>query len=217
MIELIGKNGSGKTYIANELSKYGYNKVVGYTTRPRRQNETDKIDYNFITENEFVSMLCNNQFIDYKVRSGYYYGISRDSITNNSIIISGNSDLITKETGLAVYKIFLDADLRVRYARMIKRDSQDDLFDRIHSENFSFLHNFQALFIDNNSDNNSPILYLKSIIKDGTIACNLKSNKQFLQEKIREYESKDYKDVNTILRILEYEEYMLIKRRHIID
>ena len=59
MIELIGKNGSGKTFIANELGKRGYEKVVGYTTRPMRENEINKVDYNFIKKREFQYMdLC---------------------------------------------------------------------------------------------------------------------------------------------------------------
>ena len=104
MIELIGKNGSGKTFIANELGNRGYEKVVGYTTRPMRENEIDKVDYNFITIREFENMLDNNQFIDYKIRNGNYYGISGNGITNSSIITSGNSNLIANATGYDVYK-----------------------------------------------------------------------------------------------------------------
>ena len=48
-------------------------------------------------------MLDNNQFIDYKVRNGNYYGISGNGITNSSIITSGNSNLIAKATGFYEY------------------------------------------------------------------------------------------------------------------
>lgn len=210
MIELIGKNGSGKTFIANELSKRGYQKVVGYTTRKMRNNEIDKVDYNFITKIEFEYMLHNNIFIDYKVRSGNYYGISRNGITNTSIIISGNSDSIAQITGFKVYKIYLDANLKTRYARMNERNSEDNLFDRIHSENFSFLDNFQALFIDNDTYNMSVIDYIESVIKNGVIPQNLlKDNKQFIQRKVYEYKLTNYKNLNAILDILEYEEYVL--------
>lgn len=210
MIELIGKNASGKTFIANELGKRGYNKVIGYTTRPMRENEIDKVDYNFITKREFEYMLDNNQFIDYKIRNGNYYGISKNGITNTSIITSGNSDLIEKATGFDVYKIYLDANLKTRYTRMVKRNKEDNLFDRIHSENFSFLDNFQALFIDNNIDNTSIIDYIESVIKNGIISQNnLKDNKHFIQKKVNEYELTDHKSQNIILDILEYEEYIL--------
>lgn len=210
MIELIGKNGSGKTFIANELGNRGYEKVVGYTTRPMRENEIDKVDYNFITIREFENMLDNNQFIDYKIRNGNYYGISGNGITNSSIITSGNSNLIANATGYDVYKIYLDANLETRYARMVKRNPEDNLFDRIHSENFSFLDNFQALFIDNNIDNISIIDYIESVIKDGVISQTiLKNNKHFIQKKVYEYELTNHKNQNIILDILEYEEYIL--------
>jgi len=210
MIEIIGKNGSGKTFIANELGKRGYEKVVGYTTRPMRENEIDKVDYNFITKREFEYMIHNDQFIDYKIRYDNYYGISKNGITNATIITSGNSNLIAKATGFDVYKIYLDANLGTRYARMVKRNPEDNLFDRIHSENFSFLNNFQALFIDNDIDNISIIDYIESVIKDGVISQTiLKDNKQFIQKKVYEYELTDHKNLNIILDILEYEEYIL--------
>ena len=210
MIELIGKNGSGKTFIANELGKRGYEKVVGYTTRPMRENEIDKVDYNFITKDEFEYMLDSNQFIDYKVRNGYYYGINRDDITNTSIITSGNSKIIENVNGLHVYKIYLDAKLKRRYERMVKRNSKDNLFDRIHSENFSFLEDFQALFIDNDKDDVSIIDYIESMIQDGAISqAILENNMDFIQKKVYEYELIKYKNQNNILDILEYEEYIL--------
>ncbi len=210
MIELIGKNGSGKTFIANELGKQGYEKIIGYTTRPMRENEINKVDYYFITKQEFEYMLHNNQLLDYKVRNGYYYGISKDGITKSSIIISGNSTSIASATGFDVYRIYLDANLKARYRRMIKRNQKEDLFDRIHSENFSFLDDFQAFFIDNSTDNISIIDDIKSVMSEGVIFQSvLKDNKHFIQKKVQEYESIDHQKQSLILDILEYEEYLL--------
>ena len=50
MIEIIGKNGSGKSYLANKLYNLGFKRNVGYTTRPIRDNEIDGLDYFFITQ-----------------------------------------------------------------------------------------------------------------------------------------------------------------------
>lgn len=212
MIELIGKNGSGKTYIANELGKRGYEKIVGYTTRPMRKNETDKVDYNFIDKSEFENMIDSNQFIDYKIRNGNYYGISRNGLTNTSIITSGNSNTIARITGFPIYKIYLDASLSVRYARMIKRGPDDNIFDRLHSENFSFLNDFQALFISNDNDNITIVDYIEEVINCGIISEeNLKNSKDFIYDKVIEYETQNYVEKNIIVDILAYEEYILRK------
>ena len=54
MIEIIGKNGAGKSYLANKLYHLGFERNVGYTTRPIRDGEIDGIDY-FFTRNNFIS------------------------------------------------------------------------------------------------------------------------------------------------------------------
>lgn len=212
MIELIGKNGSGKTFIANELGKRGYNKIVGYTTRKMRENEVDKVDYNFITKDEFEKMIKMSEFIDYKVRHDNYYGISKNGITNNSIIVSGNSNAISASTGFDVYKLYLDVDMNTRFERMLKRNSDENLFERIHLENFSFLNDFKALFINNTSDDLSIIDYIESKIQYGIISDNdLIDNRLYMLYKIKEYESSIHNSQNFILDILEYEEYLLRK------
>ena len=52
---LIGKSASGKNTIQNQLvERYGFGKIVTYTTRPPRNGETEGEDYHFISEEEFV-------------------------------------------------------------------------------------------------------------------------------------------------------------------
>lgn len=52
---LIGKSASGKNTIQNQLvERYGFGKIVTYTTRPPRNGETEGEDYHFISEKEFV-------------------------------------------------------------------------------------------------------------------------------------------------------------------
>ena len=54
MIFIAGKTCSGKTRIVSELcKKFGYKKIVTYTTRPIRDKEVDGVDYHFISEEEF--------------------------------------------------------------------------------------------------------------------------------------------------------------------
>ena len=91
MIEIIGKNGAGKSYLANKLYYLGFKRNVGYTTRPIREGEIDGIDYFFITKEKFEEYIVNNDFVEYKIRNGFYYGILKNNITNNTIFVSGDT------------------------------------------------------------------------------------------------------------------------------
>ena len=63
MVALLGKNGAGKSYLANKLYYLGFKRNVGYTTRPIREGEIDGIDYFFITKEKFEEYIVNNDFV----------------------------------------------------------------------------------------------------------------------------------------------------------
>ena len=53
IIALFGEAGVGKDALQNFILKKhpGYNKLISYTTRPKRDNETEGQDYYFIKTN----------------------------------------------------------------------------------------------------------------------------------------------------------------------
>ena len=53
---LMGGTASGKDTVQKELVNYKFDKIVTYTTRPPRENEKDKLDYNFISKDTFDSI-----------------------------------------------------------------------------------------------------------------------------------------------------------------
>ena len=63
-IVLVGQTNSGKTTVAKLLEAYGYKRIVTYTTRPKRQGERNGIDYNFVTDEKFKSMIKNGDFAE---------------------------------------------------------------------------------------------------------------------------------------------------------
>ncbi|KAL2085732.1 hypothetical protein ACEWY4_019052 [Coilia grayii] len=51
-----------------------------YTTRPKRNQETDGVEYHFISKHLFETDIHNNKFIEYGEYKGNYYGTSLDSV-----------------------------------------------------------------------------------------------------------------------------------------
>lgn len=212
MIEVIGKNGSGKSYITNKLYEYGFERNVGYTTRQKRSGEIDGVDYFFISETEFKNKILHGEFVDYKIINGNYYGIIRRNLTENSILVSGNSEKIEKETGIKVKKIYINCDIAIRYKRVLMRnDLTINNFNRFHSENFSFLDDFEAIFIDNNSDNDDSLNQIIERIMDDNNK-ELITNRKFLEREVKRIAIESIiLNEDKMLAMLMYEEYLLRK------
>ena len=73
---LSGFSGTGKTTIRYQLLKEipGSRFSLSVTTRKRRQEERDGVDYRFITQVEFDNLAANNELIEWEIVHGYCYG-----------------------------------------------------------------------------------------------------------------------------------------------
>ncbi|MDM7274394.1 guanylate kinase [Sulfurihydrogenibium azorense] len=74
--------GGGKTTIINllleELSFL--RRVITYTTRQKRKNEIDGVDYVFIKKEEFERLIQENAFLEYALVHGNYYGTPKKDV-----------------------------------------------------------------------------------------------------------------------------------------
>ena len=84
-------SGSGKTTLVQNLLRKIPNLVfsISATTRDRRRNETNGVDYFFLTEEEFKEKINRNEFVEWEKFYGYYYGTLKEFV--NNIIESGKS------------------------------------------------------------------------------------------------------------------------------
>lgn len=71
-------SGAGKTTLCHRLvSRFPeLEESVSYTTRPPRNGEQDGVDYHFVTEERFKQMVADNDFAEWAVVHGNYYGTS---------------------------------------------------------------------------------------------------------------------------------------------
>ena len=76
LIVISAPSGTGKTTIVKQLMLKNKNirASVSYTTRNMRPNETNGLDYIFVTLQIFESMIIQNMFLEFADVFGHYYG-----------------------------------------------------------------------------------------------------------------------------------------------
>ena len=81
-IVLSAPSGAGKTTIARALVRDSEDVVfsVSATTRPARDGEADGVDYDFLSETVFRSMIEADEFVEWAEVHGHLYGTSRRAL-----------------------------------------------------------------------------------------------------------------------------------------
>ena len=84
LVVVSAPSGCGKTTICGEfLNRY---KDISYsistTTRPPREGEKNGIDYFFVSNEKFESMIKENKFLEYAKVFNNFYGTCKDTVVN---------------------------------------------------------------------------------------------------------------------------------------
>ena len=132
-IVIAAPSGSGKTTIVNKLIKekdLDLHFSVSATSRDPRKNEVNGENYFFITKEEFVKKVSNNEFIEWEeVYKGVFYGTLISELENakeKNLIF--DIDVIG---GLNIKSKFKDQSLTI----FIKPPSIDELEKRLKKRN----------------------------------------------------------------------------------
>ena len=82
LVVLSGPSGVGKDAILDELERRGgrFHRVITCTTRTPREGERDGVDYRFVSESEFDSLLTSDGLLEHAVVYGHNYGVPRDQV-----------------------------------------------------------------------------------------------------------------------------------------
>lgn len=82
LVVISGPSGVGKDMALARMQELGYPFyfVVTATTRPKRPNEIDGVDYFFVSMGEFAEMIDNDDLLEYAVVYGDYKGIPKEQV-----------------------------------------------------------------------------------------------------------------------------------------
>jgi len=82
LVVISGPSGVGKDALLTRMKEKGYSYyfVVTATTRPRRPDEVDGVDYHFVSMSEFAEMIEQGELLEYAVVYGDYKGIPKKHV-----------------------------------------------------------------------------------------------------------------------------------------
>lgn len=144
IIAIVGEAGTGKdTLLQNVIQKYPdkFNKIISYTTRPRRENETNGKDYYFISEKKFnqTIMLEQTCFNNWK------YGTPLSSLSPYKLNIGTfNPSGVQSLEQCSVFNLViikLIASDKIRLLRQLQRENNpnvDEIIRRYHTDKEDF-------------------------------------------------------------------------------
>jgi guanylate kinase len=170
-------SGAGKTTIVKEILKYFPLLVfsISATTRPKRETETDGIEYFFLSEEEFKKGIENDEFIEWEKFYDYYYGTYKSCLISN--IEAGKFVLFELDVkgALTIKRLYPYAHLvyisppsfeeLVNRLRQRNTESESDFLKRIDRAKMELSLKDQFDYIIENSELDLAINEAKSLVK----------------------------------------------------
>lgn len=123
---IVGKAASGKDHLKQMLkNKMGSEVIdISYTTRKRRENETDGIEYHFSKISKFAKSLINGDVLQFNVFGDKIYWTDRSEWLKKKVFIMSPNGVesLKKEDRESCFVLFLDTEKKVRMERLRKRN-----------------------------------------------------------------------------------------------
>lgn len=154
IIVLLGASATGKDTVAKHISeKYNMPMAISYTTRPMRSNETQGVEYYFISDGEMHEKFKNGEVIEhtsYYIQSedvSYTYANVVEEFEKGDYVLTILNPHGLYQFNKSQYKdnlvsIMLNCDDRVRLVRSLNRDENvnvNEVLDRFRRDELDFI------------------------------------------------------------------------------
>ena len=158
-----GGSGVGKNTVISELLKFeGFELLPTYTTRLKRETESNGNPYFFITNAEFEKKIEENEFYEYETVHGCYYGTSKKLLTEkqktNNILLKdidvlGTHNLVNRiGADIKLVTIFLKVDSKEVLVERLKQRKEKDIEKRLSRYDMEQSHQHEYNYIITNND-----------------------------------------------------------------
>lgn len=115
--------------IANDIR---FNPIVSYTTRPKRDSETEGVEHYFISDEEADNLIANNDILAYTKIGDVRYFTLKDQLQSQNVYIidpAGIEDLNYRFPEMEKFIIYVTSEYNNRMNRYINRSSECTVAD----------------------------------------------------------------------------------------
>ena len=177
IIVIAAPSGSGKTTIVkrilNEFPEIIFS--ISATTRKKRDNEINGVEYFFITEEEFKKKIENNEFAEWERFYDYYYGTPKSFVDENVrsqkpvlLELDVNGALSIKKNYPNAHLIYIVPPSKEELTKRLtarNTESQEDLKKRIERAKMELSLKDKFDYLIPNEDLEKAVQEAKSLIK----------------------------------------------------
>jgi len=178
LIVISGPSGIGKDTVVDGLKKSGhpFHFVITATSRPPRENETDKKDYFFYSETQFEEMIDNGDLLEHAWVYSAYKGVPKSQVRE---ALASGEDVVMRldvQGAQTVHNlcpdailIFLTADTKEEWLQRLKdrhSETDEELCLRIETAKMEFqtLDIFDYIVINHENKLDQTLDIIESII-----------------------------------------------------
>ena len=178
LLVLSGPSGAGKDAVLAKMKELDtpLEFIVTVTTRPQRPNETDKIDYHFISKASFQKMIADKELLEWANVYGNWYGVPKKPLKQAldrgqdvmvKVDIQG-ANTIKKILPEAVFIFLIAPSMQELTARLRQRNTESktdlDLRLKTANEEMKKLHTFDYIVVNQQEQIDSVVSDIKAII-----------------------------------------------------
>lgn len=127
---------SGKTYLIEHLEKLGMNRIVGFTTREKRNGEVDGVHYYFISNDEAQQLEADGKLAETATFRGNRYGVTHEEMQGKIdgefppvIILEPHGlnsyEKICRDNNWDIFKIYVTVPEALKIKRLNERTADD--------------------------------------------------------------------------------------------
>lgn len=178
LIVFSAPSGAGKSTIAKEILR-NFPQIIfsiSATTRPKRESETNGVEYFFLSEDEFKQKIADDEFIEWEKFYDYYYGTLKSFINAN--IEAGKAILMELDVkgALTIKRLYPYAHLIYisppsfneleNRLRQRNTENESDFMKRIDRARMELSLKDEFDYIVENKDLETAIKEAKSLVKE---------------------------------------------------
>jgi len=195
LLVLSGPSGCGKSSLVNEILKEEKEVYfsISTTTREKREGEKDKVDYFYVTKEEFQNGIKNGDFLEWAEVHGNYYGTSikpvKEALNKGKLVIFDidvqGHEIVKNKFPLLTTSVFITTPtIEELEKRLLKRatDSKETIDKRLKNAKEEIQRADEYEFFIVNDDFSKALEELKSIIKVAKIKKPLNELKNFIEK-----------------------------------